>query len=162
MLMAFRSQRYHLSRGRTKKKYSRCEGRGCPGDGAKKRAAHAAVCTVVGAAAHTGIGMYFTLGLGRSSRVARAKCTRHIAHPEDFVERVWNKIKPATRRKSPLSLSLVYHGASFRRSSLLMKWNNFVLSVRWNINCFPSGRLISSYFSSRNTAILTYVLFCRH
>lgn len=62
--MAFRSQRYHLSRDGTKKNIATARNGGEAGDGAKKRAAHTAVCTVVGAALVLGH-MCSTLGFGR-------------------------------------------------------------------------------------------------
>lgn len=61
--MAFRSQRYHLSRGRAKKKIETWRGSRTVVVVGRKNEKCTGVCTVAEAATRDGIGMYFMRGL---------------------------------------------------------------------------------------------------
>lgn len=128
MLMAFRSQRYHLSRGRAK---NRVETRG------ERRVAERrnencsdCVCTVVG---KRRVAVVLGCTLCEDSAA-------DIAHPEYFMGRVWNKIKFATRQSLP-SLSLTLSLFRLKKSStflslLLLGFLLALLEAEWNNSVF--------------------------
>lgn len=96
--MAFRSQRYHLSQGRTKKKKkgkirqaAKPGGWAAVARGESKEKRRNEECIGV------------CIGLGGIVLYTRTP-SADIAHPEYFIERVWNEIKLATRRNRRGSL----------------------------------------------------------
>lgn len=92
--MAFRSQRYHLSQGRTKrkKKKFRQTARRWMERAAGGKKERNEECTGVCIVVELAVVLYFI----------HENSAADIAHPEYFMGRVWNEIKLATRRSRQL------------------------------------------------------------